>query len=92
LGEYIHRDVSDLIFERGVEVSYQTIKDWNDKFAEQFVEEIRKRRPKPTRRWNVDEVRVKIRGKCCSHPDSDLLASSSASSAQWRSQHFYGLV
>jgi len=60
-----YRDVSDLLLERGVEVSYQTIKNWNDEFGEVFAEEIRKHRPKPTCRWHMDEMHVKIRGKRC---------------------------
>jgi putative transposase len=57
--------VSDLLLQRGIEVSYQTVKDWNDKFADGFVEEIRQKRRKPTRRWHVDEMHIKIRGKKC---------------------------
>jgi len=60
-----YRDVSDLLLQRGIEVSYQTVKDWNDKFADEFVEEIRRRRRKPTRRWHMDEMHIKIRGKKC---------------------------
>ena len=58
-----YRDVSDLLLERGIEVSYQTIKDWNDKFGEQFAAAIRRLRAKPSRRWHVDEMHVKIRGQ-----------------------------
>ena len=60
-----YRDVSDLLLQRGIEVSYQTIKDWNDKFGDMFAEEIRRRRAKPTQRWHIDEMHVKIRGKRC---------------------------
>ena len=58
-----YRDDSDLLFERGIEVSYQTVKDWNDKLGDMFVEEIRRRRAKPSRRWHVDEMHVKIRSQ-----------------------------
>ena len=60
-----YRDVSDLLLQRGIEVSYQTVKDWNDKFGKLFAKEIRRRRAKPSRRWHVDEMHVKIRGKRC---------------------------
>ena len=60
-----YRDVSDLLFQRGIEVSHQTIKDWNEKFGGQFAQEIRRRRKKPSRRWHIDEVHVKINGKKC---------------------------
>lgn len=58
-----YRDISDLFFERGIEVSYQSIKDWNEKFGELFAAEIRRRRKKPSRRWHIDEVYLKINGK-----------------------------
>jgi len=58
-----YRDVSDLLFQRGIKVSYQTVKDWNEKFGALFAEEIRKRIKKPTGRWHVDEVYIKIKGK-----------------------------
>ena len=60
-----YRDVSDLLFQRGIEVSYQTVKDWNDKFGDMFAIEIRQRRAKPSRRWHVDEMHVKICGQRC---------------------------
>jgi len=60
-----YRDVSDLLFQRGIEVSHQTIKDWNERFGAQFAAEVRKRRRKPSRRWHMDEVHVKIKAKRC---------------------------
>ena len=58
-----YRDVADLLFERGIAVSHQSIKDWNIRFGNLFADEIRKRRRNPTRRWHIDEVHVKIRGR-----------------------------
>jgi len=58
-----YRDVSDLLLERGIVVSHQTIKKWNGRFGVLFAEEIRKRRRKPTRRWHIDEMHCKIGGK-----------------------------
>jgi len=58
-----YRDVSDLLFERGIEVSHQTVKDWNEKFGALFAGEIRKRRKKPSGRWHIDEVYLKINGQ-----------------------------
>ena len=51
-----YRDVSDLLFERGIVVSHQTIKKWNVRFGVLFAEEIKKRRRSPTRRWHIDEM------------------------------------
>ena len=58
-----YRDVSDLLLERGIVVSHQTIKVWNVRFGVLFAEEIRKRRRRPTRRWHIDEMHCKIAGK-----------------------------
>ena len=58
-----YRDVSDLLLERGIVVSHQTIKKWNIRFGALFADEIKKRRRKPTRRWHIDEMHCKIAGK-----------------------------
>jgi len=58
-----YRDVSDLLFERGITVSHQTIKKWNIRFGALFADEIQKRRRKPKGRWHIDEVHCKIAGK-----------------------------
>ena len=58
-----YRDVSDLLLERGVVVSHQTIKKWNVRFGAMFASEIKKRRRKPTRCWHIDEAHCKIAGK-----------------------------
>jgi len=58
-----YRDVADLLYERGIVVSHQSIKDWNLRFGDLFAEEIKKRRRKPSRRWHLDEMHCKIRGK-----------------------------
>jgi len=58
-----YRDVSDLLLERGIVVSHQTIKKWNIRFGILFSDELKKRRARPTRRWHVDEMHCKIAGK-----------------------------
>jgi len=58
-----YRDVSDLLFERGIVVSHQTVKIWNVRFGTMFADEIKRRRRKPTRRWHIDEAHCKIAGK-----------------------------
>ena len=58
-----YRDVSDLLLERGIVVSHQTVKIWNVRFGAMFADEIRKRRRKPSRRWHIDEMHCKIAGK-----------------------------
>ena len=57
------RDVEELLAQRGVEVSYETIRCWTLKFGRLFAHNLRRSRPKPTGRWHLDEMVVKIRGK-----------------------------
>ena len=61
------RNVEDLLHERGVEVSHETIRYWWHRFGPMFAAEIRRRRignMKSSRwRWHLDEIFVKIRGQ-----------------------------
>lgn len=61
------RNVEDLLHERGVDVSHETVRFWWDRFGPMFAAEIRKRRiegMKSSRwRWHLDEVFVKINGE-----------------------------
>ncbi|NBU28092.1 MAG: IS6 family transposase, partial [Caulobacteraceae bacterium] len=54
------RDVEELLAQRGVEVSYETIRCWTQKFGRQFAHNLRRSRPGPTGRWHLDEMVVKI--------------------------------
>ncbi len=56
------RDVEDLLAERGVIVSHETIRTWVAKFGAQFAAKIRGDRPGPADRWHLDEVVLKING------------------------------
>lgn len=56
------RDVEDLLAERGVIVSYETIRVWVTKFGTQIATKIRRTRPKPADKWHLDEVALKING------------------------------
>jgi transposase-like protein len=57
------RDVEDLLAERGLDVSYETIRRWVLKFGPLFAKELRRRRPRPTSRWHLDEMAVTIAGR-----------------------------
>ena len=50
-----YRDVEDLLAERGLDVSYETVRRWVLKFGPAFARELRRRRPRPTSRWHLDE-------------------------------------
>src|SRR5258708_31007655 len=58
-----YRDVEDLLAERGLEVSYETVRRWVLKFGLLFARELRRRRPRPTPRWHLDEMAVVIAGR-----------------------------
>jgi putative transposase len=62
------RNVEDLLHERGIEISYETVRFWWNRFGPMFAAEIRRRRVDrmrvgPQWRWHVDEVFVKINGE-----------------------------
>jgi transposase-like protein len=57
------RDVEDLLAERGLDVSYETVRRWVLKFGPLFAKELRRRRPRPTSRWHLDEMAVLIGGR-----------------------------
>ena len=57
------RDVEDLLAERGIIVSYETIRRWVSHFGPMIAADLRKRRPKPDTTWHLDEVYLKIDGR-----------------------------
>ena len=61
------RNVEDLLHERGIDVSHETVRFWWHRFGPMFAAEIRKRRIEGMRssrwRWHLDEVFVKINGE-----------------------------
>ncbi len=54
-----------MLARRGIEVSYETIRQWCFKFGQTFASELRRRRPQPGDKWHLDEVVLKIKGKPC---------------------------
>jgi putative transposase len=56
------RDVQELMFERGVDVSYETIRAWCDRFGPQYANQLCRRGPRPGDKWHLDEVFVQING------------------------------
>jgi putative transposase len=57
------RDVDDLLAERGIMVSYETIRRWVNHFGPMIAADLRRRRPKPYTTWHLDEVYLKIDGR-----------------------------
>src|SRR4028119_64416 len=58
-----HRDVEDLLAERGLEVSYETVRRRVLKFGPAIARRLRRRRPKPGPRWHLHGMAVRIGGK-----------------------------
>ncbi len=58
-----YRDVEELLAERGIIVTYESVRRWVLTFGPVIARELRKRRPKPHARWHLDEVFVRIGGK-----------------------------
>ena len=58
-----YRDVEDLLAERGLDVSYETVRRWVLKFGPMIARNLRLRRPRPSDRWHLDEMVVRIAGK-----------------------------
>ena len=57
------RDVKELMVERGVDVSYETVRRWVDKFGSTYAKRIKSRSEPPSPVWHLDEVYTKINGK-----------------------------
>ena len=58
------RDVEDLLSQRGIDVSYETVRHWSVKFGLAYAKTLRKTHPRADVRWHLDEVFVSINGKC----------------------------
>ena len=57
------RDVEDLLAERGIDVSYETVRRWSVTFCLSYAKNLRRSRPWPNSRWHLDEMFVSINGK-----------------------------
>ena len=56
------RDVEDMLAERGLEISYETIPRWFLKFGHTIAANLRRIRPKPGYHWHLDEMVIVIQG------------------------------
>jgi putative transposase len=57
------REVEEMMLERGVVITYETIRQWCRKFGQTFANRLRRRRARPGDKWHLDEVFIKINGK-----------------------------
>ena len=57
-----YRDVEELLAERGVILTYETVRQWCRKFGQAYANALRRRRPRPGDKWHLDEVFISING------------------------------
>ncbi len=59
------REVEELLFERGIELSYETVRRWCGKFGGEYARRLKRRRTQPGDKWHLDEVFLNINGERC---------------------------
>ena len=57
------RDVEELLAERGIVVTYESIRRWVLTFGPAIAHRLRARRSRPHGRWHLDEMTVSIQGR-----------------------------
>jgi putative transposase len=59
-----YRDIELIMAERGIVLTYETVRDWCPKFGPYFANELKQRnRKKIGSKWHLDEVFIKINGE-----------------------------
>ena len=58
-----YRDIEKMMLYCGIEVTYESIREWCQKFGQQYANQVRRKRPYLTDRWHLDEVVITIKGK-----------------------------
>src|SRR5467141_3263304 len=57
------RAVEELLAERGLDISYESVRSWVLKFGPAIARGLRRCRPRLSDRWHLDEMVVRIAGK-----------------------------
>ncbi|MFB9992640.1 IS6 family transposase [Deinococcus oregonensis] len=57
-----YRDVQELLYQRGIQVSHETLREWCIKFSSLFADALRHREPRRGSRWYLDEVCTTVAG------------------------------
>ena len=57
------RDVEELLAERGIDISNETVRRWFLKFGRPIASNLRRNRPRASARWHLDEMVIKICGR-----------------------------
>jgi transposase-like protein len=58
-----YRDMQELLCERGIDVTYEAIRQWCLKFGQGYANQLRHRRAQPGDKWHLDEVFLTINGE-----------------------------
>jgi putative transposase len=58
-----YRDVEELLAERGLDISYETIRRWVLKFGCSYARNLRRLRPQPADTWHLDEMVIRVQGR-----------------------------
>src|SRR5918994_5769021 len=58
-----YRDVEVRLAERGIEVTYESVRRWVLTFGPAIARRLRARRPRPHGRWHLDEMFVRVGGR-----------------------------
>ena len=58
-----HRDREELLAERGMQVSYETVRCWAINFGPLFAEDVRRREVRRGKTWHLDEVFLRMNGR-----------------------------
>lgn len=58
-----YHDVEELLVERGLDISYETIRRWVLKFGCSYARNLRRLRPQPADSWHLDEMVIRIQGR-----------------------------
>lgn len=58
-----YRDIEKMMLYRGIEVTYESIREWGQKFWQRYANQMRRERPYLTDKWHLDEVVITIKGQ-----------------------------
>src|SRR5262245_14504541 len=58
-----YRDVQEILFERGITVTHEAIRQWCLKFGQDYANQLKHRRAQPGDKWHLDEVFLTINRK-----------------------------
>ena len=57
------REVEELLAERGITVTYETVRQWCQKFGPAYAQTLKKRQGRLSDTWQIDEVFISIQGE-----------------------------